>query len=76
MDRTKDLETWNEDIKSQNLSSIADFCNQFILPNALCSWGFLGFVHKVEYVDLDTFIQQFIQIFNRSIVDVSKLFKI
>ena len=36
MDRTKDLETWNEGIKSQKLSSIDDVCNQFLLPNVLC----------------------------------------
>ena len=36
MDITKDLETWNEAIKSQKLSSITDVCNQFLLPNVLC----------------------------------------
>ena len=40
MDRTKDLETRNEGIKYQKLSSIADVCNQFILPNVLCTWGY------------------------------------
>ena len=38
-DITKDLETCNEGIKYQKLSSIADVCNQFILPNILCPWG-------------------------------------
>ena len=57
MDRTKDSETWNKGIKSQKLSSIADVCNQFLLPNVLCSWGCLEFIHKVGYVNLDTLIQ-------------------
>ena len=61
MDRTKDLETWNEGIKSQKLSYIDDVCNQFILPNVLCPWGCSEFIHKVGYVDLYTVIQQFIQ---------------
>ena len=72
MDRTRNLETWNEGIKSQKLSSIADVCNRFILPNVLCPWGFSEFIHKFGYVDMDTVIQQFIQKFNPSIVDVSK----
>ena len=57
MDRTKDLETWND----QKLSSVADACNQFLLPNVLCPWGCSEFIHKVGYVDLDTVIQRFIQ---------------
>ena len=57
MDRTKYLETWNKVIKSQKSSCIADVCNQFILPNFLCTWGFSEFIHKVVYVDLDTVIQ-------------------
>ena len=61
MDRTKDLENWKEGIKSQKLSYIADVRNQFILPNVLCSWGCSEFIHKVGYVDQDTFIQLFIQ---------------
>ena len=40
IDRTEDLETWNEGIKYQKLSSISDVCNQFILINVLCTWGF------------------------------------
>ena len=39
MDRTKDLETWNEGITYQKLSYIADVCNQFLLPHVLCPWG-------------------------------------
>ena len=57
MYRTKDLETWNEGIKYQKLSSIADFCNHFFKPNVLYPWGCLEFIHKVRYVDLDTVIQ-------------------
>ena len=57
MYRNKDLETWNEGIKSHKLSFIADFCNQFLLPNVLCMWGCLEFIHKVGYVDLYTVIQ-------------------
>ena len=76
MDRTKDLETWNEGIKSQKLSSIADVCNQFLLPNFLFQWGCSQFIHKVGYVDLDTLIQPFIQKCNLYIVDVSKLSEI
>ena len=56
MDRTKYLENWNETIKSQKLSSIADVCNQFLLPCVICPWGSLEFIHKVRYVDLDTVI--------------------
>ena len=76
MDRTKDLETWNEGIKSQKLSSIADFCNQFILPNVVCPWVCLEFIFKFGYVDMYTVIQLFIQKCNLYIVDVSKLSKI
>ena len=76
MDRTKDFETWNEGIKSQKLSYIADFFNQFLLPNVICLWGCSDFIHKVRCVDLDTVIQKFIQKFNLSIVDLSKLSKI
>ena len=61
MDRTKDLETWNEGIKYQKLRSIADVCNKFLLPNVSCPWGFLEFIHKIRYVDMDTIIQLFIQ---------------
>ena len=57
MDRTKDLETWNEGIKYQKLGSISDVCNHFILPNVLCPWGCLDFIHKVGYFDMDTVIQ-------------------
>ena len=57
MDRTKDLNTFNEGIKYQKLISITDVCNQFILPNVLFPWGYFGFTHKVVYVDPDTFIQ-------------------
>ena len=75
MDRTKDLETLNEGIEYQKLSYIADVFNQFLLPNVICPWGCLEFIHKVRYVDLDTVIQQCIQKFNISIVDLSKLYK-
>ena len=61
MDRTKDLETWNEGIKFQKLSFIADVCNQFLLSNVLCPGIFLEFIHKFGYVNLDTVIQVFIQ---------------
>ena len=73
MDRTKDLETCNEEFKSQKLSYIADVCNQFLLPDVLCPWGCSEFIHKLGYVDLDTLIQQYIQKCNLFIVDVSKL---
>ena len=61
MNGTKDLENWNEGIKSQKLSSISDVCNNFPLANVLCSWICLEFIHKVGYVGLDTVIQPFIQ---------------
>ena len=76
MDRTKDLETCNEGIKSQKLTYITDVCNMLILPNVLCLWGCFQFIHKFLYVDLDTVIQLFIQKWNHSIDDVSKLSKI
>ena len=38
MDKTKDLESWNEGIKFKELSYIADVCNQFILPSFICPW--------------------------------------
>ena len=76
MDRTKDLETFNEGIQSQKLSYISDFCNKFLLPNVLCPWGCLEFNNKVGYVDLGTVIQQFIQKWNLSIVDISRWSKI
>ena len=57
MDKTKDLETWNEGIKSPKLIYIADVCNQFLLPNGICPWGCSEFIHKVGYVGLDTVIQ-------------------
>ena len=75
MDRTKDLKTWNEGIKSKKLSSIADVRNQFLLPNVLYPWGLSELIYKVRYVDLDTAIQRFIQECKLSIVDVSKLSK-
>ena len=68
MDITKDSETWNEDIKYQKSSSIADACNQFLLPNVICLWIWMEFIHEVGYVDLDTVIQQFIQKYNLYIV--------
>ena len=61
MDRTKDLETWNENIQSQKISSIAVFCNQFLLQNDLFPWVFSEFIHKIKYVDSDTVIQLFIK---------------
>ena len=70
MDRIKDLETWNEEIKYQKLSSIPDVCNQFLLTNVLCLWGCLEFIHKIGYVDLDTVIKQFIQKCNLYTIDV------
>ena len=73
MDRIKDLETWNEGIKYQKLSSIDDVCNQFLLPNVICPWGCSEFIHKVGYVDLDTVIQQFVQKCILSILDESEL---
>ena len=76
VDRTKDLETWNEGTKSQKLSSIADVCNQFLLPNVLCWWRCSEFIHKVRYVDMDAVIQRFIQKCNLSIFNVSTLSKI
>ena len=75
MDRTIDLESWNESIKLQNLSYIADSCNQFIVPNVLSPWGWSDFIHKVGYVDMDAVIQRFIQKCNLFIVDVSRLSK-
>ena len=62
--------------KISKLSSIADACNQFHIPNVLCPWVFSEFIHKFGYVDMDTVIQQFIQKCNLSIVDLSKLSKI
>ena len=56
MDISKDLETWNEGIQSQKLSSIANFCYQFLIPNVIYPWGFSEFIHKVGYVELDTVI--------------------
>ena len=73
MYRTKDLETWNEGIKYQKLSSIADVCNQFLLPNVLCLWGCSEFIHKVGYIDLDTVIQKNIRKCNLSICQCIKI---
>ena len=56
MDIRKDLETWNEGIQSQKLISIANVCNQFLLPNVIYPWGCSEYIHKVGYVDLDTVI--------------------
>ena len=57
MDRTQDLETWNEGIKYQKLCYIADVCNWFLLPNVIWPWGCSEFIHKVVYVELSTVIQ-------------------
>ena len=76
MDKNKDLETWNEGIKSQKLSSIADVCNRFILPNVICPCIFFEFIYKFRYVDLDIVIQLFIQKIKISFVGVSKLTKL
>ena len=70
MDRIKDLKNWNEGIKYQKLSSIADVCNRFLLPNVICPWVFSEFIHKVGCVDQDTVIQRFIQKCDNCIVDV------
>ena len=61
MDITKDLKTWNEGIKNQKSSSIADVCNMFLLPIVICQWGYSDFIHKSVYIDLDTVMQRFIQ---------------
>ena len=61
MDRNKELEKWNEGIKSQKLISIDNVCNQFLLPNVLCPWEYSDFIQNVRYVDLDTAMQKLIQ---------------
>ena len=76
MDRNKDLDNLNEEIKHQKLSSIADVCNSFLLPNVLWPWVLSEFIHKFWHADMYTVIQLSVQKFNISVVDVSTWSKI
>ena len=72
VDRTEDLNIWNNAMECQQLSSIADVCNRFLLPTVLCPWGCSEFLHCVGFLDIDTIMQRFIEKCDLSIVDAKK----
>ena len=60
LDRTEDLKSWNDAIKSQKLSRIADACNEYLMPTVLCPWGCSEFLHHAGKINLDIIIQRYL----------------
>ena len=60
VDRTNDINTWNNNIDSGKLMTIAEVCNKLLLPTVLCPWGCSEFIHKAGYIDFHIVMQRYI----------------
>ena len=56
-------------------SSIANACNQYLLPTVLCPWGCSEFIHSTGYLDVESTLQRFLQKCNFHVPDTKKLSK-
>ena len=74
-DRTGDLNAWNEAMASKKLSSIANACNQYLLPTVLCPWEYSEFIHSTGYLDVESTLQRFLQKYNFHVHDTKNFQK-
>ena len=51
VDRTLEIDEWNEDINSYELARLASTCNKHLMPKILCPWGCTEYNHRyVRYI--------------------------
>ena len=46
VDRTAEIDEWNDDIDSKLIARLADTCNKHLMPKILCPWGCSEYNHK------------------------------
>ena len=60
VDKTHDINHWNELIQSLTLPNLAEACNRYLLPTILCPFGCSAFIHRSGDVSIDLIFQRFL----------------
>ena len=60
VDRTSDIDHWNEEIGSGSLSRLKKCVNELLLPTVLCPWGCTEYIHRCGGIALDLMFQRFL----------------
>ena len=60
VDRTYDIQRWDELITSCTLPNLRDACNELLIPKILCPFGCSEFYFKHGIVSLDIVIQRYL----------------
>ena len=53
VDRTLEVEEWNNDIESMKLPRLASACNKYMLPSVLCPWGCSEHIFSCKHLSID-----------------------
>ena len=60
IDRSLEIQEWNDDISSLLLSRLASSCDKHILPRILCPWGCTEFNHRCGNIEMDLIFQRYL----------------
>ena len=60
IDRTSDIEEWEDLIKSQTLPNLRYTCNKYCIPTVSCPFGCTTFIFRSGSIGLDVIFQRFL----------------
>ena len=60
IDRSCEMQEWEEQICSQTLPNLRTACNKFCIPNVLCPFGCSTFIFRNGYIGFDIIILRFL----------------
>lgn len=59
IDKTMEINEWNDDVNSYLLPRLASSCNKHLMPNIMCPWGCSEFNHKCGHISMDIVFQRY-----------------
>jgi predicted GIY-YIG superfamily endonuclease len=60
VDRTKEINDWDNLIGSYSLPNLRDACNKYLVPTILCPFGCTEFNHRCGHISIDIVLQRFL----------------
>lgn len=72
-DVTVKKKKWTNSIKDGTLTSLANVCNDLIIPTIMCPWGDSVFIHKTGSLPIDAVFQRYLQRVEIVMIDHNKL---
>ena len=60
VDRTAEIKDFDDAINSYSLPRLRDACNEHLIPNVLCPFGWLERIHNVQFDPWDAIFQRYL----------------